>query len=80
MIRGLISRATISGTAGRGRKTEPIERIEHGKRLERLLRVDVEADVLVREVQPRPDDRHRLTAPGVSRPRAFIAASVCSTE
>ena len=64
--------------AGRGRQTEPIERVEDAERLERLLRVDVEAHVLVREVQPRTNDRHashrawREQSPGLYRGQRLL--------
>ena len=54
--------------AWRGRKTQPLERIEHGKRLQRLLRIDVEADVLVREVESGTDDRHASHGAGLEQP------------
>ena len=54
--------------AWRGRQTEPLERIKHGKRLHRLLRIGVEADVLVREVEPGTDDRHASHGTGREQP------------
>ena len=54
--------------AWRGRKTQPLERIEHGKRLQRLLRIDVETDVLVREVESGTDDRHASHGAGLEQP------------
>src|SRR5206468_219512 len=44
--------------AARPGQAQPFHRIEHGKRLHRLWRVEVEPHVLVGEVEPWTDDGH----------------------